>query len=577
MASQTIDLGITSFSGGAWEGAVLLDAALVAGGGVAYLRYIAVVGPSIQVRLALNATDDPSGAGPEFAAVLETAAAVFTFRAGSDAVVLKGPNHPDNAFQDPTDPYFWSPDNGTQWNTFALSSRTDNIVLTLNDGLPESHAVDAGDLLWTFAFVQPTVTHSLAGALVLADFDQTDLQVDLLALIVAGLDISGDNRSYYADSNRPPVVGSLVEGELGISATESLVSRFQYIFQGSNAGQIRLNDDDVPAAFSWSDYFAGDGADLTFYVQTANRLVSVPIAGNIASSGGGFVRISIPDAIDQAAIGAIEDGDRFIFAFARAPQSHAVDAGDLSWTFAFVQPTVTLRSGLSVDAGNLSWTFAFVQPTVTLRSGLSVDAGNLSWTFAFVQPTVTLRIGNTLVREFDTILADPFSTNEELAMEYWAALPFSQIDVSAYKDLLNPLRCPIAFLPELADLLQAYTWAPFMPEAYQRRSIADWWYYYRFRTTQAALRRWMETVQSLYSLEFTEGGSPTRKESLTVNMSDTPLVPVNAEVRQWEIDTVRRILGWPFMIDPINVIFANTYVKTLRIGMGMTIKHFKGW
>ena len=183
----------------------------------------------------------------------------------------------------------------------------------------------------------------------------------------------------------------------------------------------------------------------------------------------------------------------------------------------------------------------------------------------------------TLLRSFDSILADPFSTDEELAMEYWAALPFSQIDVAAYKDILNPHRCPIQFLPELADLLQAYTWAPFMPEAYQRQAVADWWYYYRYRTTEAALQKWMTEIESLYSLRWVEGGNPLRKTELTVNMSDTPLVAVDTDVRQWEIDTVRRILGWPFMIDPINVTFARIYRTTLFIGMGMTIKHFKGW
>ena len=198
-------------------------------------------------------------------------------------------------------------------------------------------------------------------------------------------------------------------------------------------------------------------------------------------------------------------------------------------------------------------------------------------TIPVTPPPVTPVTPPIVVREFDSILADPYSTDAELAMEYWAALPFSQIDVAAYRDILNPFRCPLPFLSELADLLQAYTWAPFMPEAYQRQAVADWWYYYRYRTTEAALQRWMTEIESLYSLRWVESGSPLRKTELTVNMSDTPLVAVNTDVRQWEIDTVRRILGWPFMIDPINVTFSRIYRSTVFIGMGMTIKHFKGW
>ena len=212
-------------------------------------------------------------------------------------------------------------------------------------------------------------------------------------------------------------------------------------------------------------------------------------------------------------------------------------------------------------------------PALTTRA----VAANFPGAAGSLAAAVSKTVSRNPLRSFDSILADPFSTDAEVAMEYWAARPFSEIDVAAYRDILNPYRCPLQFLPELADLVQAYTWAPFMPEDYQRQAVADWWYYYRYRTTEAALRRWMDTIESLYSLRWVEGGNPLRKTELTVNMSDTPLVAVDTDVRQWEIDTVRRILGWPFMIDPINVTFARIYRTTVFIGMGMTIKHFKGW
>ena len=331
----------------------------------------------------------------------------------------------------------------------------------------------------------------------------------------------------------------------------------------------------------------------------------------LTTSGGNFARFTLPvDA--QTLLDNIAAGDRWIIALARpspVPVNHTADAGDISWTFAVSQPTVTYQvpRDHTVDAGDISWTFAVSEPTATYDPGpesFVADAGDVSWRFAVSEPTVTYaRVARvhtadagdvawtfavsgptvayleqvTVVRQFDSIQADPYTTDEELAMEYWAALPFSQIDVAAYKDILNPFRCPLPFLAELADLLQAYTWAPFMPEAYQRQAVADWWYYYRYRTSEAALQRWMSEIESLYSLRWVEGGNPLRKTELTINMSDTPLVAVDTNVRQWEIDTVRRILGWPFMIDPINVIFSRIYRTTVFIGMGMTIKHFKGW
>ena len=68
-----------------------------------------------------------------------------------------------------------------------------------------------------------------------------------------------------------------------------------------------------------------------------------------------------------------------------------VDAGDVSWTFAVSEPTITKRTAYAVDAGDASWTFAVVQPTITKRTAYAVDAGNASWAFAISEPTITKR------------------------------------------------------------------------------------------------------------------------------------------------------------------------------------------
>ena len=139
MTRQVLDLtGLNHQSG--WRGAVLLDPALIVGGGVAYLRHIERVGNSIRVRLAATETDDPLDTGPHFTQEFEAADEAFTF-VGTDAatVTLKGPDHGDNTFADPSEPYFWTPDNGAQMNAW-FANRSGDFTLTLDDGV-ERHDV----------------------------------------------------------------------------------------------------------------------------------------------------------------------------------------------------------------------------------------------------------------------------------------------------------------------------------------------------------------------------------------------------------------------------------------------------
>ena len=310
MAGQIINLGVNPWgvsNDTAYQPdpGILIDSSLVDGGGVAYFRHYAHLGSgNAQMYTDAAATGgSPIGLGPDLTSAWETANEAITFtEEGGSSLILKGPGHPDNDFSDATESYFWTPDNRTAHSDWITNLGNGAVTMILWDGVGTKPG----------AIPPPT------DVLTLADFDQSGLQVDMLALIEAGLDITGDNRTYYADSNRPPVTGSLLDGEIGVSATETLVSRLQYIFQGSNIGQIRLTDDDDPVAFHWGNYFDGDGADLTLYVQTADSLVSVPVASNIVSEGGGFVRISIPTADGRAVLNGIEDGDRFILGLARS-------------------------------------------------------------------------------------------------------------------------------------------------------------------------------------------------------------------------------------------------------------------
>ena len=147
MATQVIDLGAAPFGSsnqGAWDGAVALDAALIASGAAAYLRYIDNVAGSPRIRLAADAVADPQGAGPEFTAAFESAAMAFTFaEAGGDSVTLKGPQHADNTFRDATEPYFWTPDNTAAWSAWVLGLGGGDVTLTLDDDVVAYSFYDA--------------------------------------------------------------------------------------------------------------------------------------------------------------------------------------------------------------------------------------------------------------------------------------------------------------------------------------------------------------------------------------------------------------------------------------------------
>ena len=226
-----------------------------------------------------------------------------------------------------------------------------------------------------------------------------------------------------------------MDGELGLSTTQTLISRIRR----HSATELNLNDNDSPSALSLIDYFGsgGDGNDLTLYLQTAaDGLVSFAVGTQISTSGGNFVRFTLP-ADAQTLLDNISIGDRWIFALARPATvsvDHAVDAGDLSWTFAVPQPTVTHVSadisgpltylwssssgGVFANAAqkDTTWTSPSVnQETVVTLTLLVTDSGGLTdtdsvdvtiqnvvgptyhavnaglvtWTFDLPQPTIT--------------------------------------------------------------------------------------------------------------------------------------------------------------------------------------------
>ena len=135
--SQAISLGSDPFdnANNAWTGAVLVDAALIDGGGTAYLREIDPSGIHVRVKLSSTSTGDADVAGPEFTTAFETYATAFTFsESGGSSIVLKGPHHPGNIFQDGSEVYYWTPDNSNAWSTWHTGLGSGVVTLTLDDG-----------------------------------------------------------------------------------------------------------------------------------------------------------------------------------------------------------------------------------------------------------------------------------------------------------------------------------------------------------------------------------------------------------------------------------------------------------
>ena len=160
MANQTITLGASSFDGNrVWRGAVLINSLLVAGGATAYLRYIRIqFGGSVEMRFASSTTANPSSEGPELNSTWETYDDAIVFsEAGGSSITLKGPNHADNSFSDPSEPYFWTPDNSDDAAAWLTGIGNGVLTLVLDDGIPnlppivtittQPQTVDPGDTI----------------------------------------------------------------------------------------------------------------------------------------------------------------------------------------------------------------------------------------------------------------------------------------------------------------------------------------------------------------------------------------------------------------------------------------------
>ena len=326
MPRQVLTLSGTNAAG--WSGAALIDPTLIEGGGTAYLRHIRPIGNSIQVLLSAAADGDADAAGPEFTGALEGAESAFTFDAGGASLTLKGPGHAGNVFADPSEPYYWTPDNGAEMNAWFAAVEGD-VTLALDDGVVthamRGTATAGAPAARAWVAILPMPTHAIRGqaaagaaqararvalvpALALSDFDAAGLDLDALALIRAG---AGADDTIYASPPRG-AVGTLLDGELGLGETEAAITRITRL----GGGTMLLINDNAPPALR--DYFSpgGAGADLRIHIQTRAGVASIPVMTH-GDGGGNYIQFGPLGSDLQTITDGIAEGERFIIAFAR--------------------------------------------------------------------------------------------------------------------------------------------------------------------------------------------------------------------------------------------------------------------
>ena len=168
-----------------------------------------------------------------------------------------------------------------------------------------------------------TIAYTTVNPLALSDSDDTGLEVDCKALLVAS-DAGTAGNFIYEDADRGGTDTPL-DGELGLGADESIISGIRR----RTATVLQLNDNDNPVTFNISSYFGtgGAGNDLTIYLRTlANGEVSFPVAGNVDTRTGSMVRFTLSTEA-QNLLENLASGDRIIFKTARAAAAIIRDAG----------------------------------------------------------------------------------------------------------------------------------------------------------------------------------------------------------------------------------------------------------
>ena len=268
----------------------------------------------------------------------------------------------------------------------AVSSAV-NVTITTVDGLAVE--VSATAMPTVAASASVTVTEALA----LSAFDDTNLDMVVLALIQAGAP-----PTLFRSDGTPS--GTLVEGEMDLTATQA-VSRIRYRTVGGNM-VLTLNDN--PSADNINTYFnaGGDGNDLTVYAQTLDGLSSEALSGILGSGTGQFKNFDIGSDL-QSRFGSITEGDLYIFGMGRLQTEVFVELS------ATASPTVAA----TVNVSKAAVTDVDVEVDADADSSVS---GTLSVTIAQVQGSM-VRVSATARPTVSATLTVTKTTISNIAVE----------------------------------------------------------------------------------------------------------------------------------------------------------------
>ena len=376
---------------------VILNAALVEGGATAYARELNVVGGNAQFRTAPTPTGVGAGAGPDMSDAWETYESAITLTDGNgNSIVLKGPNHPDNAYAEGTEPYFWTPDNGAALSNWSGTASGTTVTIILDDGVAGPTA-DAGDdqtvdhgvtvtldgsgsaglthawgqtsgddvVLSSSSAILPTFTAPTTNAeqtltfeltitddqgnsdtdtvditvrgvpLELSHYNQDGKEMICLALIEAGTDGVDIDSVYRSVENGGPV-GSIVDSNSDLTIQVGQDVTYINIFSDGS----RVVAEDNPSTLSLED-FLNNNTDVYLEIQTAYDLDPIHFAqANIYAEADGLVAYT-PSA-NIAELSGVDEGDRFIFVLARDIEPTIAQADPVTVTFTV--PSVTGQS-----------------------------------------------------------------------------------------------------------------------------------------------------------------------------------------------------------------------------------------
>ena len=234
--------------------------------------------------------------------------------------------------------------------------------------------------------------------LVLTDFDQTGLNVPVLALITAG--VAEANGTNYRDPTNGGPLGSLDPNSDIETVTGQTVTRVALHVDG-NIGELRIWDN--PSTLTWTDYF-NNNPNVTLRFQTETQ---GPFEFLIGAQGGNFSTWSTGDSSARAAMTSIGVGDMYLLVLAEpaignvAPSFATPTGPAQSWTqnTAITPITVPAASGTPAPTyaavGNLPAGILFNAstrvlsgtPTSTGTGTITIEASNsegtADWTVTF--------------------------------------------------------------------------------------------------------------------------------------------------------------------------------------------------